>query len=118
MAIEKQQEHKETDSRLGLIEEFVNRKVPADWLKYSIDQRKMYWGSMATQENDNELVERDRISAVEVLVECFHYDKGKIRQAETREINNMLKSILPEWSQKDSIECGPYHRQRGFKKCF
>lgn len=101
MAIEKQQEHKEHDVKAGMIEEFVNRKVPADWQRYTIDQRRMWWGSVATQLTEDKLggdssvmlVERDRISAVEVWVELFGNNKSYIQSKDTRTINSILDNL-------------------------
>ena len=121
----KQQEHKESSAREGLIREFVERKVPEDWQKYSIDKRKMYWGAVggnnaATQQgqqetdNNNGLVERDRISAIEIWVECFNGDPKYMKQSDVREINAVI-STLDGWSKNTKpVRCGPYSLQRGY----
>lgn len=122
MAKIKQQEHKETSAREGLIREFVERRVPADWQKYSIDKRRMFWGARAngltaTQENDSgesDLVERDRISAIEIWVECFNGDPKYMKQSDVREINAILGS-LEGWDRNaKAVRCGPYNVQKGF----
>lgn len=122
----KQQEHKESSAREGLIREFVERKVPEDWQKYSIDKRKMFWGAqstgagIATQEESDEnaeddgLIERDRITAIEVWCECLNGDPKYMKQTDTREINAILENI-PGWVKyKKSMRFGPYNVQKGF----
>lgn len=116
----KQQEHKESSAREGLIREFVERKVPDDWQKYSIDKRRMYWGTVGTatqqqgSDNENGLVERDRISAIEIWVECFNGDPKYMKQTDVREINAIL-STLDGWSTNTKpVRCGPYNLQRGY----
>lgn len=125
-ARDKQQEHKESSAKEGLIREFVDRLIPEDWQKYTIDQRRMWWGSMATQQQlaqtaspdgtteQIKLVERDRVSAIEIWVECFNGDPKYMKQADVREINGILRS-LEGWSNSNKpIRCGPYNLQRGY----
>ncbi len=115
-AWKKQREHKEVSAREGLIREFVERRVPADWQKYSIDRRRMYWSAERTGKAEADLVERDRISAVEIWVECLGGDPKYMKQSDAREINGVLKN-LEGWNHDSAIvRCGAYGRQRGFTK--
>ena len=115
-ARKRQQEHKEVSAREGIIREFLDRKVPADWLQYSIDKRRMYWGSIQTAENSADLVPRDRISAIEIWCECFNGDIRQMKQADTREINSILDHIEGWERQRSPIRCGPYNMQRGYMR--
>ncbi len=112
----KQEEHREASVREGLILEFVERQVPADWAKWSIDRRRDFWaGAAHAQEGAAlELVERDRISAVEVWCELFNGSVRDMKQADTREINAVLAG-MKAWKRCDKVlRCGPYNVQRGF----
>ena len=112
----KQEEHREASVREGLIMEFAERQVPADWAKWSIDRRRDYWaGAAHTQEGTTiELVDRDRISAVEVWCELFNGNVRDMKSADTREINAVL-SMMKGWKRSDKVlRCGPYDVQRGF----
>lgn len=116
----KQQEHKETSAREGLIREFVERQVPEDWYKYSIDKRKLYWNSISTATQGSaegvKLVDRDRITAIEVWCECLNGDPKYMKQTDTREINAVLGG-LDGWEKSSKpMRCGPYNLQRGFVK--
>lgn len=106
----KQEEHREATVREGLIHDFVNRKVPADWSKWPIDRRRDFW-SGATH-GDIELVERDRISAVEIWCELFNGTIKDMKRTDTSEINAVLER-MPGWKRK-AVHCGPYCTQRGF----
>ena len=126
MAIVKQQEHKESSAREGLIREFVERKVPEDWQKYSVDKRRIYWNSLSTGitatpttsgENGVKLVERDRISAIEIWCECLNGDPKYMKQTDVREINSILENLDGWEKPKNAFRCGPYSRQRGFVRC-
>ena len=117
LAAEKQLEHKESSAREGLIREFIDRKVPADWQKWSIDKRRIFWGSQLTGNQEQEgLILRDRICAIEIWCECFGGDIKAMKQTDVREINSVLEK-LPDWErQKNAVRCGPYDRQRGYMR--
>ena len=72
---------------------------------------------MATQDGadgdgDIKLVERDRISAMEIWVECFNADPKYMKQADVREINAVFK-VCDGWSNTtEPMKCGPYGLQR------
>ena len=112
----KQEEHREISVREGLIEAFVAKQVPADWQKWPIDRRRDFWsGATRTPEGEAlELVDRDRISAVEVWCELFNGSIKDMKQADTREINAVL-ARLDGWRRCETvIRVGPYSVQRGF----
>lgn len=116
MAKAKQMEHKEESVKIGLIREFISKRVPEDWNRYTIDQRRMWWGSHGTSaqdgDGDTELVERDRISAAEIWVECFNADLAHMGKAEAREINEAFRTIDGWSNTTESKKCGPYGQQR------
>lgn len=116
----KQQEHKESSAREGLIREFVERQVPEDWQKYSIDKRRLYWNSTntATQGNTEnvKLVDRDKITAIEIWCECLNGDPKYMKQTDTREINAILDGLGGWEKNSKPMRCGPYNLQRGFVK--
>jgi len=72
-----QEEHRETSPREGIIEDFVNKQVPADWGKWPIDRRRLYWGCSVVGELP-ELVPRDRVCALEVWCEALGGDAKQI----------------------------------------
>ena len=114
----KQEEHREASVREGLIMEFAERQVPADWAKWSLDRRRDFWaGAARTQEGATlELVERDRITAIEVWCELFNGSMRDMKPADTREINGVL-SMMKGWKRNGNpLRFGPYNLQRGFIK--
>ncbi len=112
----KQEEHREISVREGLIEAFVEKQVPADWQKWTIDRRRDFWcGATRTPEGTTlELVDRDRIAAVEIWCELFNGNIKDMKPADTREINAIL-ARLEGWRRSETvIRVGPYSVQRGF----
>lgn len=112
----KQEEHREASVREGLIQEFAERQVPADWTKWPLDRRRDFWaGQLHNGEGRQfELTERDRISAIEVWCELFNGSTKDMKPADTREINAVLAN-LPGWKRSENpMRFGPYSLQRGF----
>ncbi len=112
----RQEEHREVSVREGLIEAFVEKQVPVDWSKWTIDRRRDYWcGATRTPEGTTlELVERDRIHALEIWCELFNGSAKDMKQADTREINAILER-MSGWKRADKVaRFGPYGAQRGF----
>lgn len=113
-----QEEHAELSPKTGVIQEFVARKVPADWNTMSVEQRKIFWMS-PERHDDPELVDRKKVCAAEVWVECLGKDITSMRPTDTREINGILAKI-PEF--KSSGGAKPmrfgkfYGTQRGFMR--
>lgn len=114
----KQEEHREASAREGLIQAFVEKQVPSDWGKWGIDRRRDFWaGQLHTQDGRGvELVDRDRICAVEVWCELFNGSIKDLKNTDTREINAVL-SNLKGWKRFGGpVRFGPYNSQRGFYK--
>lgn len=114
----KQEEHREASAREGLIQAFVEKQVPSDWGKWGIDRRRDFWaGQLHMQDGQSvELVDRDRICAVEVWCELFNGNIKDLKNTDTREINAVL-SNLNGWKRFGGpVRFGPYNIQRGFYK--
>lgn len=110
----KQEEHRESSTREGIIREFISRKVPSDWSKWSLDKRRMYWAGSV--QGNVKLVERDRICALEVWCEAFGGAVKEIKNADAREINAVIANA-PNWEkQSKALHFGPYGTQRGFSQ--
>lgn len=113
-AIKQQERYRVGNAKKGLIEEFISRPLPAGWDSRNLNARRMYWSGEFEREDVCDGEQRRFACAVEVWCECFGQDKGKIRQADTREINDILrelgwKSIGP---RKDKL----YGSQRSFRQ--
>lgn len=116
IAEKEQEDHREHSEKEGLIREFIERKVPVDWNKRTLEERRTYWGGfMAGQ--DVKLVERERVCALEIWCELFGGDFKSMRYGDAKEINSIL-SMVDGWErQKQAVRCGYCGVQKGFKKC-
>ena len=109
-----QEQHRDANAKEGVIREFVSRKVPSDWNKRTLSQRKMYWANEFGN-NDSELVERDRICALEVWCECFGGDMKYMKKSDAREINIILAGMSELKKSEKPMRFGSeYGVQRGY----
>lgn len=109
-----QEEHRARHPWEGLIEEYLSQEVPADWLKWSVQQRQM-WRS-GGMKYEGKMVPRDRICAAEIWCEVLDRKRGDMRQRDTREINSLLERASG-WRCTGVREAGkPYGKQRCFEK--
>lgn len=93
-AVKEQESHMEINAREGIIRDFVSRKVPPDWNKRNLQQRRAFWANeFGRAEKEEELVQRDKICALEVWCEALGGDVKQLRKSDTREINDILSSI-------------------------
>lgn len=115
-AVKEQEAHMEVSAREGIIKEFVSRKVPSDWNKRSLQQRRAFWANEFGRADEAEnLVSRDKICALEVWCEALGGDVKQLRKSDTREINDILSSINGLKKANKSLRFGPdYGIQRGY----
>lgn len=109
-----QEQHREADPWESLITGYLEKPVPENWAKLTIDQRRAYLSGGLVY--DGALVPHDRISAIEIWCEAFGKNKADIQQKFSREINAILAG-LPDWERSMPASAGPdYGNQRGFTR--
>lgn len=114
-AREHQEEHRERHPWEDMIVEFVERKIPADWVERNLDSRIMYW-SGHDHRAGVKLVERDMICVFDIWCELLGRSKSDINQRISREINSILER-LEGWERAGRQPTGEaYGRQRVFIK--
>lgn len=106
--------HMESNSKQGLINEFLLQKVPKNWNTMSRSARRTYL-TMGSHTPDEDLEYRDRICAVEVWYECFGQDPARMKKVDTREINQILLDSPYTQGGSHVMRFGEYGKQRGFK---
>lgn len=97
MAVKAQAEHLESDPKEGIILNFLDSLVPEDWNNRDAENRRTFYMNIISNKQLC-TVKRDRICAVELWVECFQQDKGRMKNSDAREINNILRR-LPGWEE-------------------
>ncbi len=110
-----QREHSEVDERKGLIEDYLDTKLPANWPTLDVYARRDY---LTNNKTKLEGTERDYVCIAEVWCECLGKEKENMDRYKTREINDILRS-LEEWEQSKSTKnFSIYGKQKYYSRKF
>lgn len=110
-----QESHREVSSKEGIILDFVEKLVPEDWQRWSLDKRRMYLNGTGEVGNVT-LVPRDKICALEIWCEAFGGQPKDFRYSESAEINDILRA-MPGWEKtSNGLRFGYCGYQRGFRR--
>lgn len=108
-----QHKHSEADERKGIIEEYLNTKFPDDWDKMDLYDRRRWLEDPLSK---NGTVQKDFVCIAEVWCECLGKDKTEMSRYNTREVNEILRS-LPEWEAITSTKnFSLYGKQKYYKR--
>ena len=114
MAMEAQEEHRESSGWEGMIYDFLEKKVPVSWDKMDVSARKMYL--QGNTKIEEPLVPIDKVCVMEIWVECIGGDQRYLKPQDRTKIGNILARI-PGWERiKTNARFGPYGRQKGIKR--
>lgn len=89
-----QEEHNElaADDRIGVIDNFLDRRIPTSWQALTRQQRADYYRIGAQIDPTDEGMLRDTITAVEILTECLGERMDERTRYRTKEINQILRN--------------------------
>lgn len=108
-----QHKHSETDERKGVIEEYLNKKYPDTWSSMDLYDRRRWLEDPLSQ---NGVAPKDFVCIAEVWCECLGKDKTDMSRYNTREVNEILRS-LPDWEYINSTKNFPiYGKQKYYKR--
>ena len=113
------------DERRGLVEEYLAKPIPSNWLQFSDDYRKDYLRGKLLPDGmeDNEgnakrpefiepFVLRSYVSNMEIYAECFGKNPADFnRYKDAPEIAQIMASI-GEWQASREMHMTPYGKQR------
>ena len=95
-----QHKHTEADERKGIIEEYLSRLLPKDWYKKDLQDRRRYLDDPLSIKGT---IERQYVCVAEVWCECLGKDKNEMSRYNTRELNEIMKS-LSDWESVTSTK--------------
>lgn len=108
-----QHKHSEQDERKGIIEEYLNAKFPDDWDKMDLYDRRRWLEDPLSK---NGTVQKDFVCVAEIWCECLGKEKNDMSRYNTRDINDILRS-LPEWEASTSTKnFSIYGKQKYYKR--
>ena len=115
VALAEQQAHTERDPWEGSITDFLDKTIPLDWGKRSIDER-ICWLENGPSDVESPTQKRMTICANEVWRECIDRTGRDPDRVQTKRINAILNS-LPGWVPgKYPQRHGPYGVQRIWRR--
>lgn len=89
-ARDEQGRHSESDERRGLIENYLEVKLPEDWEGRNIYERRDYLTDPLAAKGKTE---RDYICVAEIWCECLGKEKEDMDRYKTRDLNDILRSL-------------------------
>jgi predicted P-loop ATPase len=105
--------HSESDERLGLVLDYLDKKLPTDWDGIDIDDRRMYLSGVLSSKG---VQTRQYVCSAEIWCECLGRDKSELNRYNTREINELLRG-LDEWQPaKSTKNFKHYGRQKYYER--
>lgn len=114
-ATEKQRNHAESDDRAGIIEEYLNKKFPANWNEKDLYLRRQ-WLEDPLAEKGTEY--KEFVCSYEIWCECLGEEKKNFNSYSTREINNIMRT-LPDWEyvgSKRKVFGSIYGKQKYYRR--
>lgn len=116
LAEEQQERHRESHAKEGIIQEFLEKKIPSEWDSYDLMRRRQFWNGTLKLPETEVLMDREKVCAVEIWQECFNGDPKFMKRQDSTEINNILGN-LKEWKRNKSVRrYGFYGTQKGFER--
>lgn len=108
-----QYKHSETDERRGIIEEYLNKNYPDNWDNLDLYDRRKWLEDPLAKQGTNQ---KDFVCIAEIWCECLSKDKTEMSRYNTREINEILRS-LDDWEYINSTKnFSIYGKQKYYKR--
>lgn len=117
-ALDLQESHSQDSAMVGLIENYLETKIPANWLNLTIEEQRQWY--QATQEyrdsSEETLKERDKICALEIWCVLLEKNKADLNKGTSKYINECIAKI-PNWKRVEvPLKYGTYGSQRIYRK--
>ena len=88
-----QREAMETDDREGVVQEYLDTLLPADWDKMDLYQRRSVLGGSDFGSPAVGTERRTRVCAMEIWCECFGKPREALRKSDSFEIESILYKL-------------------------
>lgn len=112
-----QDSHSEESAKAGLIQEYLDKPITADWYNRGLAEKRNYihGGDFGDLPEGN--IRRDKTCVMEIWCELFNGDPKQLLPMQSREINDILKG-LEGWVRCDNpLSFGKiYGKQRAYSR--
>lgn len=93
-AYRKQQDAMESDDREGIVQDYLDRLLPANWDAMDIYQRRAFLGNGEFETAGiTGTVERKKVCIMEIWCECFGKERQNLRKTDSYEMEAILNKI-------------------------
>lgn len=103
--------HSETDERTGLIEQYLDARLPENWKELELYERQQYLSQDTTE---GEL--RQFVCMAEVWCECLGKPKAEMTRWNTKDINDILKGMEGWEFRATTKNFGEYGKQKYYAR--
>jgi len=108
-----QRGHSRTDERTGLVEQYLATLLPVDWEEKDLFARQQYLEDPLSPVGK---YEREAVCVAELWCECLGKSKTEMSKYNTRDLNDIMKS-LPGWHKAKSVKNFKYYgKQRYYSR--
>jgi predicted P-loop ATPase len=98
-ATEIQGAHTELDERTSLVQEFLDKPVPANWYDLSLYEKRSFLQSGPDPIMPADTILRHKMSVIEIWTELFGKSQADMARWQAKEIHNIMRNIRG-WEQK------------------
>lgn len=114
----------EADDRTGLVVEYLEKKLPANWEVLPLNIRRIFLdgGNVPEQFNNGfgfggqTYIDRDSVSKIEIWSECFGRDPDQMKRMDSYEISSIMAQI-DGWEDSGKSKRLPiYGKQRVYER--
>lgn len=99
-----QKGYSETDEKAVLIVEYLDKEIPDDWGDFNLlKRRKFLKGKESIENKSRNLYQRKFVCTAEIWCEGLGKEKKDLDRYTSREINNIMKSLV-DWKQSKSTK--------------
>ncbi len=113
VAAEIQKEHAEVDERNGLIEAYLNMRLPEKWATMSIWERRSFVANESIEAAG--LVSRRLVCVAEIWVEALKCELKDMTTVNTKYIHSLMHN-MPGWEKCKTKTYPIYGAQRSYKR--
>lgn len=98
-----QEKYVEQDTRVGLVQEYLEKKLPEDWDDYDLQKRREYLDPDNRDIVEMGTVTREKVCVAEVWCEVLGGRHRDMNKGNTKDLHNILRNI-PGWEEASSAK--------------
>ena len=114
-----QEQHTEENPLVGMIEEYLNKKIPANWYERDLQRRVEFIRGIGDfDENETEKINRDKVCTAEIWCELLGGDTKRFTPYESKNIIDALMRLSDWTPYKNNGEKLFFGAAYGMQKAF